>query len=106
MGKSFIYFLLNFKFSFFIYDSSQEQFLYPLQSQIICESQSISRPLFILACDCAEQDGAGDCYNFESEQKELQMGLSEVCEGQMTFVKVRFFQFIIFLICFSDFFFL
>ena len=60
--------------------------MYPFQSQVICESVSITNPVFTLVCDCLE-DGGETCYDAGEEQKEIQMGLSEVCEGQVTFVK-------------------
>ena len=37
--------------------SSEEQFLFPLQSQIICESQSIRNPVNTLVCDCLDDGG-------------------------------------------------
>ena len=60
--------------------------MYPLQSQIICESESITSPVFTLVCDCLA-DGGEVCYDPGEEQKEIQMGLSAVCEGETTFVK-------------------
>ena len=43
--------------------STEEQFLYPIQSQIICESQSITNPVFTLVCDCLADGGLGDFKN-------------------------------------------
>ena len=75
-------------FFFFFFYSTEKQFLYPLQSQIICESQSISLPVSTLVCDCLG-DGGEECYETGEQQKELIMGLSEVCEGETNFVKVK-----------------
>mmetsp|Transcript_30414 Transcript_30414/g.47226 ORF Transcript_30414/g.47226 Transcript_30414/m.47226 type:complete len:540 (+) Transcript_30414:1054-2673(+) len=69
-----------------IFASAEEQFLYPVQSQIICESKSITNPVFVLVCDCLD-DGGTVCYDPGEEQKEVEMGLNEVCEGETAFVK-------------------
>ena len=37
--------------------STEEQFLYPLKSQTICESESINNPVNTLVCDCLAGEG-------------------------------------------------
>ena len=54
MGGWAIGWFVSYRFFFF---SSEERLLYPIQSQIICESQSISNPVFTLSCDCLANGG-------------------------------------------------
>ena len=49
---------LSFSFFFFFSFSAEEQFLFPLQSQIICESYSITNPVNVLVCDCLAGGGS------------------------------------------------
>ena len=98
--------------------SAEENFLFPVQSQIICESQSITTPINVLVCDCLADGGLfsfpislsplsfyrlnpdlffvkkGEiCYQPGEQQKEIQMGLSQVCAGETRFVKVNLYFF-------------
>ena len=43
--------------TYFHHCSSEEQFLFPIQSQIICESESINTPVVTLVCDCLADGG-------------------------------------------------
>ena len=45
-------------FSQFIFQSSgEEKFIFSLKSEIICESESITKPVATLVCDCLSGDG-------------------------------------------------
>ena len=49
---------IDYSFFFFFSFSAEEQFLFPLQSQIICESHSIINPVNVLVCDCLAGEGS------------------------------------------------
>jgi len=50
---NFIFHFENERFSF----SAEEQFLYQLKSEMICESQTITYPMSSLVCDCVGEGG-------------------------------------------------
>ena len=48
--------------------SAEEQFLYQLKSEIICESQTITYPMSSLVCDCVGDGGILNIFHLYFER--------------------------------------
>jgi len=70
-------------------ESVEEQFLYILRSDVICQSNFVSYSLTTLVCDCySTEDETGDsCYEQNENNRENLVGISAVCEGERSVVK-------------------
>ena len=67
----------------------EQEFINVAKSEVICQSRSVLYPMQSLVCDCVSNETGPTCYFESTQDKEVLMGLSSVCNGEESFIKVH-----------------
>ena len=65
----------------------EQEFINVAKSEVICQSRSVLYPMQSLVCDCVSNETGPTCYFEATQDKEVLMGLSSVCNGEESFIK-------------------